>query len=259
MISGKNSYFAYFARAGIKVFAIGILPFLFLGTSFASEHPWDNGVWFAQLGGGTALSRSLEDDRTLKHAGFDLQDRFKNWQSDQHGFFGLLSGGYEIPWQDYQVRLAVSFNQMGELEHKGVRGPTGDLENTDLNYRYKTRSRQLMAEAGIQLPVTDHKMTFIQLGLGLGIGWNKFQGFSITPAEGSMSSLNISDHKESQLAWSLGVSIAVPVHESLGLEAGYRYLHGGKIKSANSSQYSSPLVDDTLAFHLYEARLTWRF
>lgn len=231
----------------------------FVPTTTAATARWQKGVWLTQIGGGLALSKGLEDDRTLNHSSFLLQDRFKNWETDNHSSFWLLGAGYEIPCQQYKIRLGLSYNQMGELESKGVRGSTGDLENYDLNYRYKTSSRLVMADAGFQIPVTDDQKTYIQLSLGLGISRNKFKGFSSSPTEDSEASLTVPDNEESQFAWSLSVSIAIPLHESLGLEAGYRYVDAGKLKSGQNATYSSPLVDGKLAFHLFEARLICRF
>lgn len=245
------------------------LPALCITTLFtgsfalsASAAPlWQEGQWLAQIGGGLALSKGLENDRTLNNASYPtLYDQFKHWEKNEnHSFFWLLGAGYEMPMQHYKIRVGLSYNQMGELESKGVRGPTGDLENYDLNYSYKTSSQLFMADVGFQIPVTDDQKAYFQLNLGLGISRNTFKGFSSTPAEGADASLAISDNEESQFAWSLGASMGIPLHEFASLEFGYRYVDAGKLKSGQNSTYSSPLVDDTLAFHLFEARLAWRF
>lgn len=179
----------------------------------------------------------------------DMEARGRNGgtASLDNGYDGTLGLGAAVGFDLYPhymvpARLEVEYMHMGEAEESGTgRGLLGP----DFSYKQKNQASSLFVNAYVDL----HNSTAFTpyVGAGLGTAWIKSDG---NLAEG------LGSHTETNVAWNVGLGVAMELSYNTSLDFGYRYASFGTAKTGLNSVGH---IESHMAMHQFNLGLRFTF
>jgi opacity protein-like surface antigen len=190
------------------------------------------------LSGGLAMA-TVGDAQTYIEDPSDANTRrilSPNRASQSRMLYGA-SFGVEVPfWETFAVQMGLGYYQIspytvnGSMVHIIGTTPRGTYD-----YRYNISSSQVLLESKLSMALGQTKRYHPYLGLGAGVAFNRFDGFSDVHVSGGppIEQIGFASGSNTTLAYMAGLGIDIDLFKSWRVGLGYRYANLGKAESGS--------------------------